>query len=102
MNMIPFEACEGTHPVQRFLSLAKLPGNCLAWLDKRGFLHLRSPLQGELSIVLSHNRPLAFWCSAGWRVGGVYDLGLETSVHTSHAADWLQAFLETVTGAAQE
>lgn len=80
------------------LRRAEWPGRSRAWLDSRGWLHLRShdATVPELSIALCYQSPLAFWCSDGAISGLAFYTGPDASTDHARVAESFRRFRESL------
>ncbi|MEM9378345.1 MAG: hypothetical protein AAGB93_00250 [Planctomycetota bacterium] len=67
----PFRPVVSDHPAARFLSEIRWSDGSVAWMDRRGLLHLRSGdrTEGDVSILLEIEHPVGAWCTEGWQEG---------------------------------
>ncbi len=74
------------------------PGRGRAWLDSRGWLHLRShdPAVSELSIALCYQSPLAIWCSDGAISGVAFFTGPDARTDHLRVAENFRRFMATL------
>lgn len=84
LKMIEFTTMQTPLALGCTLRVATWPNGSKAWMDNRGFLHLRSHDTSipEVTLTLGVGGPLGAWTSAGHLIGGSFFIGKQSVIES--------------------